>query len=265
MANAIVIQTGDARRAVAQMAAISTRENSQASSATLTTSLMAMTITRRAVDGVEESADMQEKAVPLYYGFARKSPAVRSRAAGSRVKSFDGVSKRTRSAAGEEDDQGHHRLLDDRGWRPRHGWLIRRQGQLGASAAARYPPAARANSLHAGGRQRRLGLQRLQARCHRADVRGARLGVADRAHWHRRPDRGHPRRRSDAVLVVRETPAGCAVPGREGSGRDEDRTRPPRRRLPRDAPAESVLCRRIESNARQAAVGRQPARRDSPA
>ena len=41
--------------------------------------------------------------------------------------------------------------------------------------------------------QRRLRLQGLQARRHRQDLRGARLGVSDRAHVDRRGDGRHPR------------------------------------------------------------------------
>ena len=140
--------------------------------------------------------------------------------------------------------------------------LVGRQGQLGAAADARRPAPARADAILAGRRQRRLRLQGIQARPHRQDVRGARLGVPDRAHRHRRADRGHPRRRPDAVLAVRPAAPRRAVPDREGGRRDEDRARPSRRRLHRDAAAEPVLRRRAQGHAGQAGVRRWRARRD---
>ena len=63
-----------------------------------------------------------------------------------------------------------------------HGRPVGRQGQLGADADARQPAAARADRVLARRRQRRLGLQGLQARRHRQDLRGARLGIPHRAH-----------------------------------------------------------------------------------
>src|SRR5258705_8417558 len=88
MTKAIVIQKGDARRAVAQSAAISTREKSHASRATLTASLRAITITRRAMDGEEDSADIREKAAQLYYGFIRKSPGRAQQRYGKRASAW---------------------------------------------------------------------------------------------------------------------------------------------------------------------------------
>src|SRR5258705_5476456 len=84
MAKAIAIHDGDARRAVAQSPAISTREKSHASSATLTASLAAITITRRVMDVVEDSADIQEKGGRnCTMVSCENHAAVRSRAPGS--------------------------------------------------------------------------------------------------------------------------------------------------------------------------------------
>ena len=142
-----------------------------------------------------------------------------------RVESVHGVSKRARGAPGEEDDQGDRRLPDDRGRRPRHGRAVGRQGQLGAAADSRRAAAARADPLLARRGQRRLRLQGVQARPDRQDLRGARLGVPDRAHRHRRAHRGHPRRRPDAVLALRAAAPRRAVPGgRRRSARRRSRS-----------------------------------------
>ena len=67
---------------------------------------------------------------------------------------------------------------------------------------------------------------------------------------------------ADAVLAVRAAAPRRAVSDRQGSRRDEDRARPSRRRLHRDAAAESVLRRRAEGDAGQARLRRWRARRD---
>ncbi len=90
-------------------------------------------------------------------------------------------------------------------------------------------------------RQHRLGLRRLSARHHQGHVRRARLGVPRRAHDHRRSDGRSAGGQRDAVLAVRApAPRRALSAGRQGR-RDEDRARPSRGRLHRDAPAESVL------------------------
>jgi hypothetical protein len=65
---------------VAQSAAMSTRENSHASKATLTASLRAITVTRRARDGEGDSADIQEKWANCTMVSCENHPAVRRRA-----------------------------------------------------------------------------------------------------------------------------------------------------------------------------------------
>ena len=57
---------------------------------------------------------------------------------------------------------------------------------------------------------------------------------------------------ADAVLAVRAAAARRALPDRERGRRDEDRARPPRRRLHRDAAAQPVLRRRAQGDAGQA-------------
>ena len=70
---------------------------------------------------------------------------------------------------------------------------------------------------------------------------------------------------ADAVLAVRAAAARRAVSDREGGRRHQDRARPPRRRLHRDAAPEPLLRRRAEGDAGQARLRRWRACRDSSA
>ena len=69
-------------------------------------------------------------------------------------------------------------------------------------------------------------------------------------------DRGHPRRRPDALLALRAPAPGRVVPDRQRGRRIEDRARPPHGRLHRDAAAEPVLRRRPQGHAGKAGVRR---------
>ena len=91
------------------------------------------------------------------------------------------------------------------------------------------------------------------------------MGVPGRAHHHRR-GHGRPARRGrHAVLALRAPAARRAVPDGDRARRDEDRARPSRRRLHRDAPAQPVLRGEPQGNAGPARVRQRRARRDPPA
>ena len=77
----------------------------------------------------------------------------------------------------------------------------------------------------------------------------------------RRGDGRPPRRQRDALLAVRAAAPRRALPHRHGGRRDQDRARPPPRRLHRDAAAEPVLRRRAQGDAGAARLRQRRARR----
>ena len=81
-----------------------------------------------------------------------------------------------RNAACQESYQSDHRVLADRGRRPRDGRFVRWQGQLGAVEYPRRASTPSANPVFAGGRLCRFRLRGIPSRHHRADLRSSEAG-----------------------------------------------------------------------------------------
>ena len=112
-------------------------------------------------------------------------------------------------------------------------------------------------------RQRRLRLQGIQARAHRAArARRAAGSIASSTPASASASRTSSTTARRRARCARGSRRGVLYRIAAGSRRHEDRARPSRRRLHRDAAAESVLRRRAQGDAGQARVRRRRARGD---